>query len=124
MKISEKHEQILIILVALHSLIIGAVFFLAPNWLIQFGGWERIDPVFFAHQAGAFHLALASAYLIEYFRYRGIAILVAAKSIALVFLVLEAVLGSVPWAVPVSGLGDGAMALLVWWVHRRVRRSN
>jgi hypothetical protein len=119
-KITEKHERILIVLVALHSVIIGVVFFLAPDWLIRFGGWQRIEPIFFAHQAGAFHLALATAYLIEYFRYRGILVILGAKSIALIFLMLEAFLGTVPWAVPVSGLGDGAMAVLVWWVHRRV----
>jgi hypothetical protein len=119
--LTEAHEQILIFLVALHSIIIGTVFFIAPNWTVQFGGWEQIDPVFFAFQAGAFHFALAAAYLIEYGRYRGIAILVTAKMIALVFLVATALLTSVPWAVPVSGLGDGAMAAVVVLVHRRVR---
>ena len=70
--------------------------------------------------AGAFHVALATAYLIEYFKYRGIAVMLAAKSIAFVFLLVTPIFVSVPWAVPFSGVADGAMALTVWWVHRKV----
>ena len=124
MRLREAHERVLVILVALHSAIIGVIFIFAPTWTIQFGGWERIEPVFFGRQAGAFHLVLATGYLIEYFRYRGITLLVAAKSFALVFLLACAVFDGLPWAVPVSGLGDGAMALLVWWVHRKVQTTG
>jgi len=120
MKLTKTHETILIILVALHSAIIGVVFMFAPNWLVRFGGWEGIDPVFFGRQAGAFHLVLAVAYLIEYFNYDGIRILVMAKSFALIFLLVCTQVDHLPWAVPVSGAGDGLMALFVWWVHRQV----
>ena len=120
MKLTKAHETLLIILVALHSAIIGVVFMFAPNWLMQFGGWEGIDPVFFGRQAGAFHLVLAIAYLIEYFNYGGIKILLMAKGFALVFLLVCTQVDPLPWAVPVSGLGDGLMALFVWWVHHRV----
>lgn len=120
MQLTEKHEKWLIILVSLHSLSIAAAFFSGPHILVRFGGWERIEPVFFAYQAGAFHVALATAYLIEYFKYRGIAVMLAAKSIAFVFLLVTPIFVPVPWAVPFSGVADGAMALLVWWVHRQV----
>lgn len=123
MKLTKTHETILIILVSLHSAIIGVVFMFAPNWLVRFGGWEGIDPVFFGRQAGAFHLVLAVAYLIEYFNYDGIRILVMAKSFALVFLLVCTQVDHLPWAVPVSGAGDGLMALFVWWVHRQVART-
>lgn len=120
MRLTENHERWLVMLVSLHSLTIAAMFFLVPVWAIQFAGWQRIEPLFFAHQAGAFHLALAAAYMIEHLRYRGIAVLVTAKTIALLFLAASAVFGSVPWAVPFSGLADGAMALVVAFVHLRV----
>ena len=123
MKLTKTHETILIILVSLHSAIIGVVFMFAPNWLVRFGGWEGIDPVFFGRQAGAFHLVLAVAYLIEYFNYDGLRILVMAKSFALVFLLVCTQVDHLPWAVPVSGAGDGLMALFVWWVHRQVART-
>jgi len=123
MKLTKTHETILVFLVALHSAIIGVVFMFAPNWLVRFGGWEGIDPVFFGRQAGAFHLVLAVAYLIEYFNYDGIRILIMAKSFALVFLLVCTQVDPLPWAVPVSGVGDGLMALLVWWVHRQGARQ-
>jgi len=124
MQLTEKHEKVLIILVALHSLGIAAAFFSGPHILVRFGGWERIEPVFFAYQAGAFHVALATAYLIEYFKYRGITVMLAAKSIAFVFLLVTPIFVDVPWAVPFSGVADGAMALTVWWVHRKVGAAS
>ena len=124
MKLTATPEKWLIILVALHSLGIAAAFFSGPHLLVRFGGWERIEPVFFAYQAGAFHVALATAYLIEYFKYRGISVLLAAKSIAFVFLLVTPIFVSVPWAVPFSGVADGVMAFVVWWVHRTVGAAS
>ena len=121
MKLTEFHERLLIILIALHSAIIGVVFIFAPNWLMQFGGWTGIDPIFFGRQAGAFHLVLAGAYLIEHFKYRGVTILVSAKTFAMVFLLVCTFVDSLPWAVPVSGVGDALMALVVLLVHKAVR---
>ena len=119
MRITLNHERWLIILVALHTLSIGIIFLVAPDWAVKFGGWPQlVRPVFFGRQVGIFHLALVSGYLIEYFRYRGIYVIVAAKSIAFVFLLLLALVDEVPWAVPVCGVVDGAMALIVWLVHR------
>ena len=124
MKLTEGHERILIILVSLHSATVGVVFIAAPNWLMRFGGWEGIDPVFFGRQAGAFHLVLAVAYLIEYFCYDGVKILVMAKTFALVFLFGCTVLDSLPWAVPTSGVLDALMALFVWWLHHSIRKGR
>lgn len=124
MKLTETHERLLIILVAIHSAIIGVVFIVAPNWLMRFGGWEGIDPIFFGRQAGAFHVVLAGAYLIEYFKYRGVRVLVFAKAFAMVFLLVCTAVDSLPWAVPVSGVGDALMALLVWVIHRTVRPTQ
>ena len=124
MKLTRDHERILIILVALHSAIIGIVFIVAPNWLMRFGGWEGIDPVFFGRQAGAFHVVLAIAYLIEYFHYDGVRILVMAKTFAMVFLLACTALDNLPWAVPTSGVLDAVMALFVLWLHRSIRRHE
>ena len=40
------------------------------------------------------------------------------KSIAVVFLFLTSALDSVPWVVPLSGVGDGLMALAVVLLRR------
>lgn len=121
MRLTDGHERLLIILVSLHSAIIGVVFIVAPDWLVQFGGWKGIDPIFFGRQAGAFHVVLAGAYLIEYYKYRGVIILVSAKIFAMFFLLACTVVDSLPWAVPVSGVGDALMALVLLLVHKAVQ---
>jgi len=124
MRLTATHERVLIILVALHSFMVGSMLLLAPQWALRFGGWNGIDPDFFGRQAGVFHFALATAYLLEYFRYRGISVLLTAKSIAVVFLLGSWLAVPLPWAVLVSGVGDGIMALVVVLVHRRVAAAN
>jgi hypothetical protein len=121
MRLTERHEWVLITLVALHSAIIGVVFILAPNLTMQFGGWERIDPVFFGRQAGAFHIVLAAGYLMEFACYRGVRLILIAKSFAFFFLLVYTILDPLPWAVPTSGVIDGLMALSVMWLHKKVQ---
>jgi hypothetical protein len=123
MRLTERHEWLLISLVALHSAIIGVVFILAPNWTVHFGGWAGIDPAFFGRQAGAFHIVLAIGYLVEFARHRSIGLILIAQTFAFVFRMVHAVLDPLPWAVPTSGVLDGLMALVVWWVHGKVKPS-
>ena len=120
MRLTEDHERLLIGLIALHSAMVGVMFLLLPQWTMQFAGWQGIEPVFFAYQAGIFHVVLACAYLLEYLQYRGVSILVTAKVIAFIFLTTAAIVDPIPWAVWTSGILDGAMAVVVWWVHRSV----
>lgn len=124
MQLNENHERLLIILIALHSAAVGVMFLILPQWTIHFAGWEGIEPVFFAFQAGIFHLVLATAYMLEYHQYRGISILLTAKCIAFVFLITATIIDPIPWAVWTSGILDGIMALVVWWVHRQVQSSK
>jgi len=124
MTLKPVHERWLVILIAVHSYGIAAVLIGAPGWGAPFGGWQPISPVFFAHQAGAFHLVLATAYLLEHFRYRGVTILVTAKTLAVIFLSAEWLLADVPWSVPLSALVDGAMAVAAFLVHRAVSRPE
>lgn len=120
MHVSEGHEKLLVSLIALHSTIVGAMFLMAPDWTMKFAGWQSISPAFFAYQAGIFHVVLAVAYLLEYHRYRGVSIIITAKSIAFVFLITATIIDPIPWAVWTSGILDGLMALVMWWVHRQV----
>jgi len=124
MQLTENHERLLVGLIALHSTIVGAMFLLLPQWTMHFAGWQGIEPVFFAYQAGIFHVVLTSAYLIEYRQYGGVSILVTAKVIAFVFLITATIIDPIPWAVWTSGIIDGLMALVVWWVHRSVSAKH
>ena len=114
----ERFERALVVLVALHSFVVGLFLVLVPEWGARFGGFGAVSPLFFARQAGAFHFVAATAYLVEYFRYRGVLLLVITKSVAVAFLLMTSVLDTVPWVVPLSGVADGFMALAVVLLRR------
>ena len=111
-------EAGLVVLIALHSVAVGLFLILAPEWGARLGGFPSPVPLFFPRQAGAFHLVVTGVYLVEYFRYRGVVLLVMAKAIAVLFLGLSTLLADVPWVVPASALGDAAMALAVVALRR------
>jgi hypothetical protein len=122
-RLTETHERILIILIALHSIIVGVMLLVFPEWAVEFAGWSGADPIFFIRQAGAFHFVLAAGYLVEYSRTQTITLLLIAKTTAFVFLVGGSVLSDTPWSVWFSGIADGAMALVAFLVHRAVKAS-
>lgn len=113
-------ERALVVLIALHSLVVGLFLTLATDWGARFGGFPSPVPLFFPRQGGAFHFVVAAVYLVEYVHYRGVFLLVLTKSIAVVFLLLATALTDVPWLVPLSAAGDGLMAAAVV-VLRRAR---
>ena len=112
-------ERALVVLIAIHSLVVGLLLSFATEWGARLGGFPDPVPLFFPRQAGAFHFVVAGAYLLEYFVYRGVLMLAMTKSIAVVFLGVVTLLCPVPWVVPLSGVGDGLMGLLVVLVRRR-----
>ena len=123
MRLTEVHERILIILISLHSFIVGIMLMFFADWAVRFAGWSGADPIFFIWQAGAFHFVLATGYLVEYSRSRTISLLLIAKTTAFVFLLGGSLLHETPWSVWFSGFADGAMALVAFLVHRAVNRS-
>jgi hypothetical protein len=123
MPLNAAHERLLIILIALHSIIVGIMLMFFAEWAVRFAGWHGADPVFFIWQAGAFHFVLATGYLVEYFRWRSISLLLIAKTTAFVFLLGGSLLADTPWSVWLSSLADGTMALAAFLVHRAVART-
>ena len=121
MHLSETYERTLIILIALHSIIVGVMLLFFAEWAVDFAGWSGADPIFFIWQAGAFHFVLATGYLVEYSRTQTITLLLIAKTTAFVFLIGGSLLADTPWSVWFSGLADGAMALTAFLVHRAVK---
>jgi len=116
-------EAWVVVLIAVHSYLIGLALMFLTRWGTRFGGWGELNTLFFPRQAGAFHIVIATGYLIEYFRYRSIALLLTAKSCAVVFLFSLFVLNGEPWPVPLSGLADGLMGATVLFVHLRARQQ-
>lgn len=111
----------LLVLVALHSYAVGFFLLFLTEWGARFGGFGVVTPPFFARQAGIFHFVLATGYVIEQFRYGGVALVLTAKATAVVFLVAMVLAGVDAWSVPLSALGDGLMGLAIWFVSRRAR---
>jgi len=105
-------------LVVAHSVAVGLGLLLVPDLTTRFAGFGPVTPTFFVRQAGVFHLVLAAGYLLEH-RRGGVTLLVAAKAIAFAFLVGSWLAGTSAWSVPLSGLSDGAMGLVAWWLWRR-----
>ena len=118
-------ETWLIVLIAVHSYAVGFFLLFLTKWGASFGGWGEVMPLFFARQAGIFHVVVATGYLHEYFRYRGVGLLLTAKILAVLFLGSMMMLDeAAPWAIPLSALGDGLMGLVVYLVHRKAQASS
>jgi hypothetical protein len=117
-------ETWLVVLIACHSVAVGFFLLFATRWGTRFGGWHDVQPLFFARQAGVFHFVVAASYLAEWFTYRGTAVLVIAKCTAVVFLLSMFYLDGGPWPLPLSALGDGAMAVAIVEVDKRRRRQE
>ena len=117
-------ERALVVLVALHSLAVGLMLLGPTEWAVHFGGWSSATPLFFPRQAGAFHFVVATAYLVEYFHYRGVIVLVTTKAFATVFLLGATFLDGAPWSVPLSAAADAGMGLVVWLAFVARRREE
>lgn len=117
-------ETWLISLIAAHSLAVGLALLFLTRWGVAFGGWQGLNLPFFARQAGVFHIVVAIGYLLAYLRYRDVTFLLTTKIIAVLFLVSMMLIEPVPWAMPLSALGDGLMVPLVYFVHRRAEADR
>ena len=121
---SARIERWVVDLIALHSLGVGLALALLGRWGLELGGWLEVSTLFFARQAGVFHIVVALGYFFEYRKYGSVYLMLIAKSAAVLFLVSMMLLGDAPWSVPVSALGDGAMLVVALLLHQRTRRGD
>ena len=116
----QRLEKWLIILISAHSFMIGVFLLFFTRWGTALGGWPELVPLFFARQAGAFHLVVTCGYLLDYFKHGSVTFLLITKILAVTFLTGVMIHDpSSPWSVPVSAVGDGLMAMIVYLVHRK-----
>jgi hypothetical protein len=106
-------------LVVLHSVAVGAVMVATTEWAVAFGGWPTGGSLFFARQFGVFHFVVATAYAVEYVRYRGVTILMAAKAMAVASLGYAVAIEGALWPVWLAAAGDAVMGLAAWVLHGR-----
>lgn len=123
----ETYTRLLLLGIAAHSLLTGVGLLLQPGWLIAFGGWRPLSDPFFPAQGGIFHVLMAVLYGLAARRAETrsflLPFIVFVKAAAAVFLVSYYLAVEQVWLVLLSGLLDGAMAVLVFLVHRDRRTS-
>jgi hypothetical protein len=124
--VAARVEPWLVAAVALHSVAVGLGLLAAPGWALRFGGWEAAagGTLFFVRQGGAFHLAVATGYLLEYAHHRGVVLLCCTKALATVFLATMTLAEPGAWVVPFSALADASMGVAVLAVHRRAAAAR
>jgi hypothetical protein len=110
-----------VILVAAHSAAVGVALAAFPEWTTAFAGFGPVRPLFFARQAGVFHLVLAAGYLLEA-RRGSVELLVTAKTIAAAFLSAAWLSGVQGWSVPFSAAGDALMGMAAALLARAAPR--
>jgi len=102
-----------LILVGVHSVVLGILMLLWPLALMQRVGWAYEGSPFFPAQSGLFLLILGCVYLVAV-RYRVLAsVLVFSKAAAVVFLVVETAAGYCPELVYLTAVADGLMGIAV-----------
>jgi len=118
--------KLLFILLAIHSLCVGAGLIILPLSVYTFFGFPEYHGAFFKIQAGIFHIIMGSVYLVTALdpqRFKNFVYLtIAAKFTATLFLLSYYLLAERIWMVLVSGLGDLIMGLAVLLLFRRCGR--
>ncbi len=56
-------EDLLILMITVHSVTVGVFLLFFTRWGVAFGGWQDLHLTFFARQAGVFHFVVAIGYL-------------------------------------------------------------
>jgi len=119
--------DLMILVVAGHSLALGLCLLSFPQWTLRAVGWEYAGEVFWPSQAGLFLIILGVAYATAV-RWRPLVwLLIGSKACAIVFLSAHAFWLDAPRLAGYLGLADGAMGLttaLLWLSVRRGPRGE
>jgi hypothetical protein len=124
----EKILQTVLGLVAIHSLGMGLTLIAQPAVLMKFAGFNPDGEHFFPTQGGVFHLLLFVVYLMgashieKYHHFIVFSIFV--KAVATIFLMMYCVAAEFKWVVFISGIGDGAMGLMIFLAFQHYLRST
>ena len=115
-------------LVALHSLGVGVMLIALPPSVMASFGYATVTERFFQVQGGVFHFVMVVAYVMAARDLRGgdpLGVFASTvKFMATVFLVVYWLAVDPILVVLLSGLGDGAMAVLLWWLYAQHRRAT
>jgi len=101
--------RIVILLVGIHSLMLGIAMLVSPRGFSWFVGFPASDTIFFPSQAGAFLIALGICYLLALRDRALVWTILVSKSVAVVFLFAHYLFFDAPPSVLAAGIGDLVM---------------
>ena len=118
-----KHLSVLVLLIGLHSLLLGVFIFFFTEQFYQLFLSAEIENFFFVRQAGLFLFCLGLFNLAilkdigrhQYF----VKVIIATKILAFLFLVTHSHLAAWPPILYAAAVGDGLMALVLIFSYRR-----
>jgi len=117
-----------IFLVGIHSLVLGTLlyFFTGRFYSLLFDA--AIEAPFFVRQSGLFLCCLGLFYLAPLVdlqaRHRLVSIIIVTKILAVLFLVVNAGLTPRPGIIYLTAVGDGCMAILLFFLYRWARQAQ
>ena len=118
--------SLLLWLFTVHSAMVGIALILIPFQLLEFFGYFGYSGIFFKTQGGVFHVVMAVAYGLAAINLEKahfvIVFIIAAKSMATLFLLTYYFWIEPIWTVFFSALGDGAMAAVLYLVYSKYRQ--
>ena len=118
--------SLLLWLFTVHSAMVGIALILIPFQLLEFFGYFGYSGIFFKIQGGVFHVVMAVAYGLAAINLERahfvIVFIIAAKSMATLFLLTYYFWIEPIWTVSFSALGDGAMAAVLYLIYNKYRK--
>lgn len=114
-------------LIAAHSFCVGLGLIFLPDVLLSYFGFTPGGERFFRAQAGVFHFVMVVVYVMAAMRFvsspDSAYLAIAAKFIAMVFLISYYLFVVPIWLVLLSGVVDGAFGALIAWAFSAYRRT-
>ena len=123
-----QHLFVFILLVGLHSMLIGIFIFFFTELFYRLFFQAEIQNFFFVRQAGLFLFCLGLfnlAILKDLQRYHYfVKVIIATKMFATLFLISNAHLATFPTIIYLAAVGDGLMAVLLLFIYQRAHLSR
>ena len=113
---------LLVMLVALHSLLLGIFIYFFTDFFYQLFFHTHVENIFYVRQAGLFLFCLGLFYvsILSNIKrmYPLVGILISTKFLAVIFLISNACFTSAPTMILLAAAGDGSMAVLLAFFFR------
>ncbi len=109
----------LILLVGIHSCLLGVAMLCAPRWTLQTVGFQEVGPLFFPSQSGVFLLIIGLCYLRALVEPSFVKTILVSKVLAVGFLLVHVVFFSAPPIIWAAAAGDTSMLVAVAALVRR-----